>query len=97
MFWQKLYAQGARKVGVKTLTPIGCLPAAITVFNSAYSNKCVLELNNVALSCNQKLNSTSVNLRKMLPGLNLVLLNGYQPLYNLVTKPLEYGTNSIFS
>ncbi|XP_058764433.1 GDSL esterase/lipase At5g22810-like [Vicia villosa] len=90
-FIQNLYAQGARKIVVKTLTAIGCLPATITVFNSAYNNKCVVELNNVALSCNQKLNSTSVNLRKMLPGLNLVLLNGYQPLYNLVTKPLEYG------
>ncbi|KAL5056204.1 hypothetical protein RYX36_036886 [Vicia faba] len=90
-FIQNLYAQGARKIAVKTLTAIGCLPAAITVFDSAYSNRCVVELNNVALSCNQKLNATSVNLRKMLPGLNLALLDGYQPLYNLVTKPSQYG------
>ncbi|CAK8576294.1 unnamed protein product [Lathyrus sativus] len=90
-FIQNLYAQGARKIGVISVGAIGCLPAAITVFKSAYSNKCVVELNNIALSCNQKLNSTSMNLRKMLPDLNLALLDSYQPVYNLVTKPLEYG------
>lgn len=82
---------------MKTLSAIGCLPAAITVFDSAYNNKCVVELNNAAISFNQKLNSTSVNLRKMLPGLNLALLDVFQPLYNLLTKPLEYGTIFIFS
>ncbi|CAL5212213.1 unnamed protein product [Lathyrus oleraceus] len=90
-FIQNLYAQGARKIGVISVGAIGCLPAAISLFDSPYSNKCVVELNNVALTFNQKLNSTSVNLRKMLPGLNVVLLDSYQPIYNLITRPLEYG------
>ncbi|KAI4334299.1 hypothetical protein L6164_019009 [Bauhinia variegata] len=38
-----------------------------------------------------KLNATSQSLQKMLPGLNLVLLDIYQPFYELVTKPSANG------
>jgi len=77
---------------VPTLAPIGCLPAAITLFGSAHSKECVVKINNGAIYFNQKLNSTSVNLRKMLPGLNLAILDAYKPFFNLVTNPSEYGT-----
>ncbi|XP_061355346.1 GDSL esterase/lipase At5g22810-like isoform X1 [Gastrolobium bilobum] len=89
-FIQDLYALGARRIGVTTLPPMGCLPAAITLFGSL-SNECVARINNDAVNFNKKLNTTSQNLQKMLPGLNLVLLDIYQPLYDLVTKPSENG------
>lgn len=91
--WQNLYALGARKIGVTTLPPMGCLPAAITLFGSD-SNECVVRLNSDAVNFNKKLNTTSQSLQKSLSGLKLVLLDIYQPLYDLVTKPSENGTLS---
>ncbi|XP_058768127.1 GDSL esterase/lipase At5g22810-like [Vicia villosa] len=89
-FIQKLYALGARKIGVPSLVPIGCLPAAITIFGFT-SNKCVSKFNNAAIYFNQRLNSTSLNLLKMLPGLNLKVLETYQLFYDIVSKPSQYG------
>ncbi|XP_022140793.1 GDSL esterase/lipase At5g22810 [Momordica charantia] len=89
-FIENLYSLGARKIGVTTLPPLGCLPAAITIFGSD-SNECVAKLNNDAVSFNSKLNATSRSLQTKLPGLNLVVLDTYQPLYDLVTKPAENG------
>ena len=74
-----------------TIPPIGCPPAAITLFGS-HSNDCVAKLNNDAINFNKKLNTTSQNLQQMLPGIHLVILDIYQPLYDLVTKPSDYGT-----
>lgn len=76
-----------------TLPPMGCLPAAITIFGFG-SNECVGRLNNDAINFNKKLNATSQNLKRLLPGINLVILDIYQPLYDLVTKPSENGTQS---
>lgn len=87
---QDLYGLGARKIGVTTLPPLGCLPAAITVFGSD-SNDCVAKLNRDAVSFNNKLNATSQNLQKKLSGLNLVVFDIYQSLYKLVTKPSDNG------
>ncbi|KAJ4841779.1 hypothetical protein Tsubulata_010518 [Turnera subulata] len=89
-FIQDLYKLGARRIGVTTLPPLGCLPAAITVFGSD-SNQCVERLNKDAASFNRKLNSTSQSLQNQLSGLNLVVLDIYQPLLDLVTKPTDYG------
>ncbi|RDX97922.1 GDSL esterase/lipase [Mucuna pruriens] len=87
---RNLYALGARRIGVTTLPPMGCLPAAITLFGSD-SNQCVARLNNDAVNFNKKLNTTSQSLQKTLSGLKLVIFDIYQPLYDLVTKPSENG------
>ncbi|ONI01015.1 hypothetical protein PRUPE_6G116500 [Prunus persica] len=89
-FIQNLYVLGARKIGVTTLPPLGCLPAAITIFG-ADSNECLAKFNKDAVSFNNKLNATSQSLQKQLSGLTLVIFDIYQPLYNLVTKPAENG------
>lgn len=76
-----------------TLPPLGCLPAAITVFGSD-SNECVAKLNTEAVSFNNKLNATSQRLQTKLPNLKLVVFDIYQSLYSLVTKPADSGTSS---
>lgn len=58
---------GARKIGITTLPPTGCLPAAITLFGRG-SNQCVARLNQDAIFFKEKLNRTSENLRSRLPG-----------------------------
>ncbi|KAL3518475.1 hypothetical protein ACH5RR_021064 [Cinchona calisaya] len=89
-FVQALYNLGARKIGVTTLPPIGCLPASITLFSDD-TNKCVDKMNRAAVYFNNKLNATSQNLQKKLTNLNLVVLDIYQPLLDLVNKPIENG------
>lgn len=88
---QELYSLGARKIGVTTLPPLGCLPAAITIFGN-HSEGCVAKLNRDAVSFNNKLNATSQRLQRKLSGLILVVLDIYQPLYDVVQKPSDKGT-----
>lgn len=92
---QNLYGLGVRKIGVTTLPPTGCLPAAITLFGGG-SNQCVARLNADAVSFNNKLNSTSQKLLTQLPGLKLVVFDIYQPLLDLVTKPTDNGKCQYF-
>ncbi|XP_054811368.1 GDSL esterase/lipase At5g03810-like [Prosopis cineraria] len=87
---QHLYGLGARRIGVTTLPPIGCLPAAITLFGSG-SNQCVARLNRDAISFNNKLRSTSESLKSKLPHLKLVVFDIYQPLLDLITRPSDNG------
>ncbi|XP_062117455.1 GDSL esterase/lipase At5g03820-like [Humulus lupulus] len=88
-FIQTLYGLGARRIGVTNLPPLGCLPAAITLFGGG-SNQCVARLNIDAFSFNGKLNSTSESLRR-LPDLKLVVFEIYQPLLDMATKPSDNG------
>jgi len=89
--WQNLYALGARKIGVTTLPPIGCMPVFITMFGYP-TNKCVETVNAVAIDFNKKFNFATENLIKKLPDAKLVILDIYQPLYDLIIKPSDYGT-----
>ncbi|KAH0632474.1 hypothetical protein KY290_035890 [Solanum tuberosum] len=89
-FVQNLYDLGARRIGVTTLPPAGCLPAAITLFGRG-TNECVAKLNKDAISFNKKLNRTSQKLKSKLPGIKLVVFDIYQPLFDLITKPAESG------
>ncbi|KAL0410013.1 UNVERIFIED_CONTAM: GDSL esterase/lipase [Sesamum latifolium] len=87
---QNLYNLGARRIGVTSLPPTGCLPAAITLFGAG-SNQCVARLNHDAISFNNKLNNTSQNLKANLPGLKLVVFDIYNPLLDMIVKPTDSG------
>lgn len=83
---------GARRIGVTGLPPLGCLPAAITLFGSG-SNQCIQRLNQDAIAFNTKLQSTSQSLQNRFSDLKLVAFDIYQPLLNMVSKPAENGKN----
>ncbi|KAJ9555742.1 hypothetical protein OSB04_010356 [Centaurea solstitialis] len=89
-FVQKLYSLGARRIGVTSLPPAGCLPAAITLFGFG-SNKCMPELNNDAMLFNKKLNASSQYLVDRYPDLKLVVFDIYQPLLDMITTPTNNG------
>ncbi|XP_010558217.1 PREDICTED: GDSL esterase/lipase At5g03820-like [Tarenaya hassleriana] len=88
---QNLYGLGARKIGVTTLPPLGCLPAAITLFAGAGNNTCVERLNRDAVSFNTKLNNTSMYLTNKLPDLKLVVFDIYNPLLAMISNPAGNG------
>lgn len=90
-FVKELYGLGARRIGVTSLPPLGCLPAARTLFGSTRQSGCVAHLNTDAQGFNQKLNSTAIQLQKRLPGLKLAVFDIFKPLYDAVKSPSDYG------
>ncbi|EXC24924.1 GDSL esterase/lipase [Morus notabilis] len=92
-FIEDLYGLGARRIGVTNLPPIGCLPAAMTLFGlgAGKDHECVEKLNRDAKLFNRKLNSTSELLKTRLPGLKLVLFDVYESLYTIIAGSSERG------
>ncbi|XP_051113985.1 GDSL esterase/lipase At3g53100-like [Andrographis paniculata] len=89
-FIQNLYNLGARRVGVTSLPPIGCLPAAITIFGQG-SDHCVTRLNQDAVAFNEKLHAASRRVKAELPGLKLVIFDVYNPLLDMISDPADDG------
>lgn len=90
---QDLYGLGARKIGVTSLPPLGCLPASITLFGHG-SNECVRRLNSDAQNFNRKLNTAADSLAKQLPNLKIAIFDIYKPLHDLATKPSDFGRSA---
>ncbi|XP_059303161.1 GDSL esterase/lipase APG-like [Lycium ferocissimum] len=89
-FVKDLYGQGARRIGVTSLPPLGCLPAARTLFGFHQSG-CVSNINTDAQNFNKKMNSAATQLGKQLPGLKIAIFDIYQPLYDLIKSPSDHG------
>lgn len=87
---QSLYGLGARRIGVTSLPPMGCLPAAITLFGGG-CNECVVRLNNDAILFNKKMNAAAQALQKEFPDLKLVVFDIYNPLLDLINNPSDNG------
>ncbi|KAF5738830.1 GDSL esterase/lipase APG [Tripterygium wilfordii] len=89
-FVKDLYGLGARKLGVTSLPPLGCLPAAITLFGF-HKPGCVSGINADVQKFNKRIDSASKALQKQLPGLKVVIFDIYKPLYDIVNSPSNYG------
>ncbi|XP_077225629.1 GDSL esterase/lipase APG-like [Tasmannia lanceolata] len=89
-FINELYGLGARRIGVTSLPPFGCLPAAITLFGFG-SNGCVSRLNSDAQNFNKKVTSAANQLQEQLSGLKIAIFDIYTPLYNIIKSPSKYG------
>ncbi|KAF3324434.1 GDSL esterase/lipase [Carex littledalei] len=89
-FVESLYTMGARRIGVTSLPPLGCLPAAITLFGGG-SNNCVERLNNDAVSFNKKVGNATQALKSKHSDLKLVIFDIYNPLLDLIKNPTNSG------
>ncbi|KAJ0963178.1 hypothetical protein J5N97_028300 [Dioscorea zingiberensis] len=89
-FVENLYTLGARRIGVTSLPPLGCLPAAITLFGEG-KNRCVQRLNKDAVSFNKKISNATDSLKKKHSDLKLVVLDIYGPLLGLIKNPEQNG------
>lgn len=78
-----------------SLPPLGCLPAAITLFGF-HEKGCVSRINIDAQGFNKKINSAAANLQKKLPGLKIVVFDIYKPLNDLIRSPSKYGKEHFF-
>ncbi|KAK9066202.1 hypothetical protein SSX86_013523 [Deinandra increscens subsp. villosa] len=89
-FVKDLHGLGARRIGVTSLPPLGCLPAVRTLFGS-HEKGCVSSFNTDAQAFNKKVNAAATQLGKQLPGLKIVIFDIFQPLYDLVKDPSSHG------
>ncbi|KAG2546848.1 GDSL esterase/lipase At5g03810-like [Panicum virgatum] len=89
-FVERLYSLGARRIGVTSLPPMGCLPASVTLFGGGNPG-CVERLNNDSLTFNRKLGAAADAVKRRRPDLKLVVFDIYQPLLDLVNNPTSAG------
>ncbi|XP_071723892.1 GDSL esterase/lipase APG-like [Rutidosis leptorrhynchoides] len=93
-FVKTLYGMGARRLGVTSLPPLGCLPAARTIFGY-HENGCVSNINTDAQQFNKKINAAAKSLQKQLPGLKLVIFDIFKPLYDVIQSPSKYDFKEV--
>uniref|UniRef100_A0ACD6ADQ2 Uncharacterized protein n=4 Tax=Avena sativa TaxID=4498 RepID=A0ACD6ADQ2_AVESA len=86
----QLYGMGARRIAVTTLPPLGCLPAAITLFGHG-STGCVSKLNSDSQRFNGKMSTAVNSLAKRYHDLKIAVFDIYTPLLSLVTSPESQG------
>ncbi|KAL2907189.1 GDSL esterase/lipase EXL3 [Bienertia sinuspersici] len=89
-FVQKLYALGARRIGVISAPPCGCLPSQRTL-HGGLLRTCVEKENQASILFNNKLFSELTSLNKKLSGSRIVYLDIYNPLLNLINNPSQSG------
>ncbi|XP_062074624.1 GDSL esterase/lipase EXL3-like [Humulus lupulus] len=89
-FLQDLYKEGARRIGVVSLPPIGCVPSQRTL-SGDISRGCNEQGNQAATLFNAKLSSLLTSLNNKLPQARLVFFDIYKPLISLIQNPSTYG------
>ncbi|KAG2609409.1 hypothetical protein PVAP13_4KG036700 [Panicum virgatum] len=89
-FADKLYKLGARRIGVTSMPPLGCLPASIRLYGEGHGG-CVARLNRDAETFNRKLNATVEALKGRHADLKIAIFDIYTPLRKLADAPVEQG------
>ncbi|CAJ2635816.1 unnamed protein product [Trifolium pratense] len=89
-FVEDLYELGARRFGVFSLSPIGCVPLQRTI-KGGIKRDCVEKLNEGALVFNSKLITSLVDLKKKLPDSRVVYLENFTLLHDIIVNHTKYG------
>ncbi|XP_019420772.1 PREDICTED: uncharacterized protein LOC109330963 [Lupinus angustifolius] len=89
-FVQELYELGARKIGVLSLGPVGCVPMQRTI-GGGTQRKCVVEINDACLLYNSKLYSSIMALNATYQDARIVYLDTYTGLNAFVQYPNLFG------
>ncbi|ERN15218.1 hypothetical protein AMTRI_Chr05g67790 [Amborella trichopoda] len=85
---KKLHGLGARKFVLISIQPLGCAPVVISL---AGSKSCVEGPNQVALLFNNRLRSLVDQLRPAMSGSNLVYVNAYGIIRDIIDNPIPGG------
>ncbi|KAH0943685.1 hypothetical protein HID58_003322 [Brassica napus] len=88
-FIKKLSGLGAKKIGVFSAVPVGCVPAQRTLFGG-FKRECYETLNKMAIHFNSKLSSSMDALQKQLPS-KLVYIDIYETLHDIMKNSSKYG------
>ncbi|CAL5074788.1 unnamed protein product [Urochloa decumbens] len=85
-----IYGLGARRVRLPGLPPLGCLPLQRAV-NPARPGDCNTRHNMVARSFNRRLRAMAWRLNRELPGAQVLYVNQYRLVADMVARPWVYG------
>eukprot|EP00253_Pinus_taeda_P020216 PITA_20216 len=89
---QELYNEGARTILVKNVGPQGCQPFWLSLApNDFDKNNCSISFNGAVQSYNNLLRQGLSNLRTQLNGSNIVYVNNYDMVFELMANPSTYG------
>lgn len=87
---QKLYSLGGRKFVLMSMYPIGCIPMVKSFKpNQKY---CLQELNRGVHQFNTQLKSMVDAIKKQMPGSNLVIVNQYKIIMDIIKDPTSKGS-----
>ncbi|CAA6661079.1 unnamed protein product [Spirodela intermedia] len=92
-FLEGLAELGARKIGILSLPPMGCLPIVISVnsMGEIFDRRCVVELNAMSRDYNAKLRM-ELESRPISPAIaNVSYVDIYSPMEQLIRRPAEFG------
>ncbi|GMH23800.1 hypothetical protein Nepgr_025643 [Nepenthes gracilis] len=89
-FIQDLYGLGAKRIGVFSAPPIGCVPSQRTLAGGL-KRSCAGKYNNAAKLFNSKLSNALHSLNSKFPDSRLVYIDIYEPLLDLILNPHKHG------
>ncbi|KAK4390820.1 GDSL esterase/lipase EXL3 [Sesamum angolense] len=89
-FVQDLYRLGARRIGLLSLPPIGCLPSQRTL-RGGLARNCVDEYNQVVQLFNKKLSAALNSINRQFPDARVVDIDIYNYFLDLIKNPQKYG------
>lgn len=87
---QDLYALGARRFGVFSAPPIGCVPSQRTL-GGGIQRQCAEDYNEAAKLFNSKLSANMKSLNSKLPDSRMVYIDVYTPILDIILYPTKYG------
>lgn len=85
-----MYGLGARRIGVFSAPPIGCVPSQRTL-GGGITRGCAEEYNSAAKLFNSKLSRSLNSLTTSLPNSKLVYVDVYNPLLDIILNPAKNG------
>ncbi|XP_019054471.1 PREDICTED: GDSL esterase/lipase EXL3-like [Nelumbo nucifera] len=89
-FVQELYGLGARRIGLISIPPIGCVPSQRTL-GGGKDRSCAENYNEAAKLFNTKLSSELNSLKQQLPQSRLVYIDVYYRILDIIQRPQNYG------
>ncbi|KAL4578993.1 hypothetical protein LXL04_015128 [Taraxacum kok-saghyz] len=89
-FIKDIYQLGARRIGVFSAPPIGCLPSQRTLGGGGL-RRCAEKYNNAASLYNKKLKQQLEYLNRTLAQSRIIYLDIYNPIVAIIENPIKYG------
>ncbi|KAJ9675064.1 hypothetical protein PVL29_024138 [Vitis rotundifolia] len=86
----ELYGLGARRIGVFSAPPLGCLPSQISIAGGI-QRECVEKYNEASKLFNTKLSSGLDSLKTNFPLAKFVYIDIYNPLLDVIQNPQKSG------
>ncbi|WVY89025.1 hypothetical protein V8G54_037876, partial (chloroplast) [Vigna mungo] len=89
-FFKEIYELGARKIGVLSGPPVGCVPYHRTL-SGGIERKCIQRYNDAMMLFNDKLSKEIRSLNQKLPNSRIVYIDAYNPLLDIFVNHQKYG------